>query len=1242
MLPIAAIVCLCTLLLMPLTGRAGDGTSPSQAVTTRADLQMAINAANSGDVIYVRAVIDGGFTGDGIMLTFNASKSITLRSSSNGNPAYIDLIGSNRHFSISAAGTYGITFIDVQLKGRNPDASISANSGGGIYNPSGSKITLHGANTIAGFANVADCYLSGCVANEGEAVMLGNFKIDNCRAQNGYGAVYNSGTLTITDSVKITNNVLYVVGSGSNTGYGAGIYNSGTLNIYGKAEISGNKNTGNFSFGGGIYTSNICNIGTNDPEDSVVIAYNIAGSGCLGGGIWNSNGTLRISGKTLFIGNDHCGVISTDGLAIIEGAAKFIENVGPGIENGGNAYSGTMIIKDSVEISNNILSGVENNGNCTIQDKVRILNNHGHNFGGGGVRTGYYPSGAICLIKDDVLISGNSTSASFGNGGGVFNRATCTIQDRVRIIGNTGVWNLSSLIDYGNGGGVSNKDGNLTIKDKVEITDIISGFCGGGVHIEGGTVIIADSVLIARNNVLCHNGVASTTSYGATGGNGGGIYIAGSSNTTIQDKVRIINNTVDFNATSSGSDNISQSVTIGNGGGICQGSGTLNIKDNVLIANNEVKAYLGTVGYTGGGAAVYFGNGGGIYQAFSATTTITDSVKIENNIVAPTYTTLVNTRGNIACGGGIYHSGGPMTIQGNTQISNNNVPLSTGTYSSIEGGGGICSYSGTITLKENARVFNNRADKGGGIYLSATLSSGTRYLNIADSVQITNNSAVSGGGLYNGNTYAVINMTDNAQITCNNATANGGGIYHTGGASSTLTITDATIANNTATGHGGGIYNGGNSSLTANTITITDAIITGNTAGGDGGGIWTTFSNYGYNTIKTDGVVFDRNKAVKAVDWTVNGSHSGIFAPNYIAQILNTVSLSDISPYNLINQKATNNAYNNYDISYDGKPYVITVRYYTGTIDGSGNVTSKTPLALAPDQDPYLSTFYSGTFPIYYLKNNNLRDNSGTDWVDYYKPASYYSGVVYRNGALGVNNPAANNVTALLAGTGMNITRDTAFDVIYEREPIPCDLAPEIVLTSTDTQSCSTVSNVSILGNLLIGMPGIAIDTAYSNGKGTVTWTKLGSPFDITYIPSFPADSGKTITITVTTNIPSGTACIPDTARVRIKFNTPPKLTSNTLMSEICSGNMVHYTATADSVVTFSWTRVPKAGITSPGTGSGSGAAIDETLYNSTSSDLTVTYKITMTTLSSCAVTQDVLVTVKPKVKAEATIKIKK
>jgi len=97
---------------------------------------------------------------------------------------------------------------------------------------------------------------------------------------------------------------------------------------------------------------------------------------------------------------------------------------------------------------------------------------------------------------------------------------------------------------------------------------------------------------------------------------------------------------------------------------------------------------------------------------------------------------------------------------------------------------------------------------------------------------------------------------------------------------------------------------------------------------------------------------------------------------------------------------------------------------------------------------------------------------------------------------------------------------------------------------------------------------------------------------------------------------------------IYVKVNPTPELSSTLTPSAICSETEFDYTATsATTGTTFSWTRAAITGIT-PTTGSG-GIFINETLINSTTSSITVTYEFTLST-GGCENKQNVTVTVNP------------
>jgi uncharacterized repeat protein (TIGR01451 family) len=151
--------------------------------------------------------------------------------------------------------------------------------------------------------------------------------------------------------------------------------------------------------------------------------------------------------------------------------------------------------------------------------------------------------------------------------------------------------------------------------------------------------------------------------------------------------------------------------------------------------------------------------------------------------------------------------------------------------------GGIFNSGGTLTLTNSTVSGNGASSLGGGIYNN---NSGT--LSLINST-VSGNSANGAGGIYNtsGGTLILTNST----VSGNNATNNGGGgVFESGGV---LTLTNSTVSGNTAGALGGGIFNGG-------TVNSRNTIIAGNSASTLSPDINGTFNSLGNNLIgKSDG-----------------------------------------------------------------------------------------------------------------------------------------------------------------------------------------------------------------------------------------------------------------------------------------------------------------------------------------------------------------------------------------------------
>ncbi len=140
------------------------------------------------------------------------------------------------------------------------------------------------------------------------------------------------------------------------------------------------------------------------------------------------------------------------------------------------------------------------------------------------------------------------------------------------------------------------------------------------------------------------------------------------------------------------------------------------------------------------------------------------------------------------------------------------------------------------------------------------------------------------------------------------------------------------------------------------------------------------------------------------------------------------------------------------------------------------------------------------------------------------------------------------------------------------------------------------------------------ISNALGSGSGAATETLINTttaPVDVTYVYT------------------TTTSCASNNQNVVVTVNPTPTLSSTLSPAAICNGTFSYTPSSATTGATFAWSRAAVTGISqtaSNGTGN-----ISETLTNTTSSPVAVTYVIT-TSANSCSdeVGQNVVVTVNP------------
>lgn len=199
--------------------------------STSVDLQNALNAATTGDIIIISSDIE--FSS---MVTIPSAKTLTIQSDA-GNIWTLKANTMARHFYVRS----GLILENIILDGRN--------IGGGVQTPFNDSSFIMNAGAV-----IQNCATSG-VYNSGNFVMNDGI-IRNNVASNSGGGIYSSGSFTMNGGT-VTENTASSGGGifcGSNTtinngtinnnhstGSGGGIYISGrrTVKMY-KGTISGN------------------------------------------------------------------------------------------------------------------------------------------------------------------------------------------------------------------------------------------------------------------------------------------------------------------------------------------------------------------------------------------------------------------------------------------------------------------------------------------------------------------------------------------------------------------------------------------------------------------------------------------------------------------------------------------------------------------------------------------------------------------------------------------------------------------------------------------------------------------------------------------------------------------------------------------------------------------------------------------------------------------------------------------
>lgn len=349
----------------------------------------------------------------------------------------------------------------------------------------GGKITLSGGDAIRLF------YVSSNVS-----LTLNNLSISNGSDSPG-GAIYNTGTLIITNSTLINNKapggvggVIYNTGGVTITGStlsnnvaSAGL--AGCISNEGMLTISNSTFSNNF---GGLAGGAIINNGTTSIDHGIFYINQSPGGG---GAIVNNNSLtiLNSSFSNNTSSSGRGGAIYNVSTMTITGSGFSLNEAS---SSGGSIYNTSFItITNSIFSSNTVTSGVggsiHNDASGDLVIRATTIKDGSIPGGMGG---GIYNEGGLTLEAD--TLSGNSVPA--GMGGGLYN-------------GTSGIATVTNCTFAENGGGMAG--GGIISNGVITVTNstLYENYAGGLVN--NGTMTVKNTIVAANTSYNCNGTIVS-------------------------------------------------------------------------------------------------------------------------------------------------------------------------------------------------------------------------------------------------------------------------------------------------------------------------------------------------------------------------------------------------------------------------------------------------------------------------------------------------------------------------------------------------------------------------------------------------------------------------------------------------------------------------------------------------------------------------------------------------------------
>ena len=725
----------CTVSDNETTGDSGGGVYVSGTAEIKGGSTIYHNqAAVSGGGIYMASgsvtLINATIGGDQYYDDTDPDKSKGNKAIDSGGGIYVasgtlSIKDSTLSFNKSTSGTGGgiktdnstLTMTDCTLTHNK-----AGNGGGGILTSGTSSLTMETCtltDNVANFNGGGGVYASGNAFTMTDCTLTGNVANNN-----GGGAVYVAeGTFTMKGSSCITPS------------------SAGDANVAGKNDV--------YLKNGKMITVPEALTGTTPVARITPAAYNSTTQVLTGGAVSSEHAKFTVTPTTVS-GGTQIWTIKNDGYLqkppiTIKGtdslAWKKLKDAVAAADDG-DIFTIIGEIKATNDTDNS--GELEISKNLTIKGRgvSATLDANNGNHPSTKHRIFKVASGKTLTLQDLMLKGGeagnyNASDPLASSGGAILLNGGSASLSKVTISGCKAITTGGCT---GQGGGIYAKDGGTLTLNNSKIQTCEATASGGAICATGGTINLTgctitgnkannggaihinktgggDATLIISGGKIGDKWAGEPNTASGTSGNGGGIYVEGSSCTvTLKDGVQVIGNTAD------------------EGGGIFAKGGSVEL-NSCTIKNNT-----GTLA------------GGGICARANGSTPA--NVTINGGVIGGTSASEANKTGSSGKGGGIFVSGansavtllGTANVIGNTaKLAGGGVFVDTGSVLNMQGSAIVTPSTGSdanAPLKNDVYLMD-----GCTIKLSETLSGAVPVARITPAAYNTTTQVLTGGAV---------------------------------------------------------------------------------------------------------------------------------------------------------------------------------------------------------------------------------------------------------------------------------------------------------------------------------------------------------------------------------------------------------------------------------------------------------------------------------------------------------------